>query len=975
MRIGLFLTRMGAGVAFVSALLFLFFLEPGLAADWESPGGDGSYAVTVPADGSDTHGNAVKTEIPDVGPNLNSSIQRKAPTHEWCSPLVWLDPAFLPDPTGLPEWQQSLTWWVFSDPLIINPQKGGLMISYNLPDSQRAAMVDGKLTAGAGFRQVVTSDQGDSPYYNGFNSSDLYAGSTETSDCTACFNQVQVQDFSDWFVKFDMTAGQPINETMTVTAGNGSPIVLVKLSTGKPLVRFNSWVTATTVSMQGDVSADIARGVAQTGKDMQGDALVFDRGFAVINKQAFPKPDEPTDAAAYDIYTIWAVFGPKGSQWSFVDSGSNPPTAVCNQGDYYATVLLPFAYPKGIYDEPDTELVHKVLSFFSDYVFNEVADTEVIPVFESRHDKEDVRVEYKFTTTQLEEGTGLSGAVTALYPHHYINQPEVKVIDQDLKPIVPEKPDNLLWWPTLKGAMLMGAGEGFTNLLDVPSCLPAVVSEASKADRTATIKYITEAFNSPNPEFINQDSYFGGQTMNRFATLLPIAEQLEEQGEDTAGLRKKIYEWLTEKLGDRLTAVTSDGSFKNAAQHLFYYDDRWGAMIPSESAFDSGRILNDHHFHYGYWIRTATEIARYEKDMGLSNPWSANYYQMVKMLIKDIADFERTPQAGKAGFPFLRYFSPYVGHSWARGTCDANVGGDQESSSEAINAWSACLLWAELNYPKDDAFNNKLKTWAAYMLASEVRAAQLYWFGHVDNLNFQDLTGFSQYNTKSSEVPLPYGPHILTTVAQAKMQFQTYWGNQTLYKYVIEMLPVLGDSLYLGASADDVDKTLDGYLADYKSFGNGVISDMKDTLLMYEILGKKHTAAPKQVITLASGVRPLDSWKQSWEWSGHDPAPERQIHNYNSKANMFWWINHFVNAGSTISGVLDADAIGAAAYNNGYSTSYTAYNPSDNEITVRFSDGASITVPPLGFASAVSPGTSGSGSSSKGGCFLSTWPE
>jgi len=62
---------------------------------------------------------------------------------------------------------------------------------------------------------------------------------------------------------------------------------------------------------------------------------------------------------------------------------------------------------------------------------------------------------------------------------------------------------------------------------------------------------------------------------------------------------------------------------------------------------------------------------------------------MVELLIKDIANWDRNDTR----FPFLRNFDPYEGHSWASGHAGFADGNNQESSSEAINAWQAIILW------------------------------------------------------------------------------------------------------------------------------------------------------------------------------------------------------------------------------------------------------------------------------------------
>jgi len=65
---------------------------------------------------------------------------------------------------------------------------------------------------------------------------------------------------------------------------------------------------------------------------------------------------------------------------------------------------------------------------------------------------------------------------------------------------------------------------------------------------------------------------------------------------------------------------------------------------------------------------------------------------MVELLIREIA----SPDRNDPLFPFLRNFDPYAGHSWASGNAQFADGNNQESSSEAMNAWYGIILWGEL---------------------------------------------------------------------------------------------------------------------------------------------------------------------------------------------------------------------------------------------------------------------------------------
>lgn len=98
----------------------------------------------------------------------------------------------------------------------------------------------------------------------------------------------------------------------------------------------------------------------------------------------------------------------------------------------------------------------------------------------------------------------------------------------------------------------------------------------------------------------------------------------------------------------------------------------------------SHQQLNDHHFHYGYLVRAAAEICRTEPT------WCGadQYGPMIELLIRDYAGGR-----DDAMFPYLRNFDPANGFSWASGKVNFARGNNNESTSEAANAYGAIVLY------------------------------------------------------------------------------------------------------------------------------------------------------------------------------------------------------------------------------------------------------------------------------------------
>jgi endoglucanase Acf2 len=192
-----------------------------------------------------------------------------------------------------------------------------------------------------------------------------------------------------------------------------------------------------------------------------------------------------------------------------------------------------------------------------------------------------------------------------------------------------------------------------------------------------------------------------------------------------------------------------------------------GTVLAYPEEYFAVEQMNDHHFHYGYWIRTMADLAMRDPEWASDTQWGA----MTNLLIQDIATAER----GKKDFPFLRTFDIYEGHSWASGIGLGDLGNNQESSSEAINAWSALILWAEIRGDK------ALRDLGIYLYTTEIEAIRHYWFD-VHNLVFAP-----EY--KNKEVSMLFG---------GAYKHNTWWTDEPRQIKGINLLPISTSSTYLG---------------------------------------------------------------------------------------------------------------------------------------------------------------------------------
>lgn len=197
------------------------------------------------------------------------------------------------------------------------------------------------------------------------------------------------------------------------------------------------------------------------------------------------------------------------------------------------------------------------------------------------------------------------------------------------------------------------------------------------------------------------DTYFGGKYLYRLAQLYRIAHSLEASTA-AADARRRLV--------DELDAwLIPSRSCEAGSIRCFGYDTRFKGVVGRVPSFGSEEF-NDHHFHYGYFLAAAGLVG--EVDPGLLEAWR----RTLSALAADIASPVSTGEV-----PALRNFDPYTGHSWASGTSPFADGNNQESSSEAVNAWNGLAVWAQADG------RPRLARQATWQLTAESATARAYW--------------------------------------------------------------------------------------------------------------------------------------------------------------------------------------------------------------------------------------------------------
>ncbi len=570
-----------------------------------------------------------------------------------------------------------------------------------------------------------------------------------------------------------------------------------------------------------------------------------------IEKATIWYGNEHSDTLGLTINNVnFAIFAPRGSKWKNLKT-SNPLLQNPKNKNFISIALLP-------------DNTKKTLELFKKYAFAFPTNT----IVEWKYDKEKSKVITKYSILTESRQDNSSKTLMALFPHHWRNQ-KIKTLDYT--------------YNSIRGTMKLIEGNEFITEHQYFGVLPWL-PDVTNYDRKKLKKYIDDVYKKKDyirygPSYAGiLDPYSLSKNLSRLADLTAIAEQL-----GYTDAKNEFVNTIKQTIEDYFTAT------ETKSKKLFWYETNWGTMIMFDAGFGNNTELNDHHFHFGYFIYGATAVA-------LQNPeWAKdeNYGAMMKLLIKDIANYDRNDKM----FPYMRYFDLYEGHSWASGGAPTGFsvfGPNQESVTEAINAWTALILWGEI------IGDEKIRDLGVFLYSTEVNAALEYW-----------------YDIHKENFPPDYQNVEVCQIWGGKIAHTTWWTEEYTQTKAINILPLNGGSLFFSRYPDFVNENL------------------KE---LYAKVGEKITIWP-DIIAMYQAFTDPDKATLIWDQSY---PPEFG----NSFAKTYHWIENLKTLGRIEPDIYANTPLYAVFTKNGKKT-YVVYNASKTNITVTFSDGKILNVPSL----------------------------
>ncbi|MFP4540710.1 MAG: glycosyl hydrolase [Opitutales bacterium] len=549
----------------------------------------------------------------------------------------------------------------------------------------------------------------------------------------------------------------------------------------------------------------------------------------------------------------FAVYAPVGSTW--VASGSTFTSTLAGK-DYWSLAILPAGTPATIAAD------------WQPYAYVEPVDTAVSWSYDAASAV--LRTEFT-TTTAVHEGTGTT-VLQGLLPHQWAH----------LAPDAPALEGSSL--SSIRGELKLLAANHFATERTFHGILPTLPARGVDSPGFDPAKLHGKVSALAGDSLATwTDSYNEGQVMNR---LIQTARIAHETGDFSA--RDKILATIQERLEDWLTYETGEVAF------LFHYSSTWSALLGYPSGHGQDTNLNDHHFHWGYFIHAAAFLEQFQPG------WADEWGGMVDLLIRDAA----SPDRDDPLFPFLRSFSPFAGHSWANGFATFPFGNDQESSSESMQFASALIHWGAVT--DDEA----IRDLGIYLYTTEQTAIEEYWFD-IHERTFKP----------------GYGYALASRIWGNGYDNQTFWTGDIAAAYGIELYPIHGGSLYLGhirAYAEELWTEM--------AANTGILNQAVNPNLWHDIYWQFLAFIdPAAAIAL------------------YDANPGRELKFGVSDAQTYYWL-HAMNALGRVEATITADDPLAAVFDRDGTKTYVAHNHGETPRLVTFSDGATLEVPPRSLA-------------------------
>ncbi len=553
--------------------------------------------------------------------------------------------------------------------------------------------------------------------------------------------------------------------------------------------------------------------------------------------------------------THYALFAPSGTTWQLTSSQLITPVLPSGK-DFLSVAILP---------NHGTTYDSNALEVLRQHAYAFITNTSA--TFTYQRTNAIIRSVFSAQTESLQNGQTIP--LLGMLPHHWKNSEALPVANMN--------------YGTPLGTLKLAASNAFTVQHRFGGIVPQFPEPADATWSKNAFSILADQIAAVSPA--TRDTYWLGKEVERLARVIPAL--------DSAGLTGQ-RDILLSNLRAALTNMFTYYPEKDS--RFFAYNPTWGALHGYNESYGSVSLISDNHFHYGMFAYSAAILGMYD-------PFFVGAYrEVVDQVIRQYNNPSRDT-SGTDPLPWMRCFDPWEGHCWASGLGGAsragavaevlytgekslasNDGPDQESTSEAMNAWAAMFLWGLVT--KNDEFINM----GAAGYTTEANAIREYW-----------------YDADQNNLPAGYAPTSICRLFGSKLDIYTWFSSSMDKAYGIQYI-LTGPHM-----------TYQGYFRDYRVtdyarfkavFGTEAIaSGWKDIHGMYRCFFE-----PEQVLA--------------------EYRSDEAVNDGNTQANLYYWI-HAMNSLGELNTEIYSDYPALVAFSTPSTTNFIAWNYTGGPITAR----------------------------------------
>ncbi len=681
--------------------------------------------------------------------------------------------------------------------------------------------------------------------------------------------RTRLDGYGDWHV--NLLSADSGNHSMNATLAAGSPYAYFSFTNGAPSIFIN------------DFDGNNIRFYTKDGTQVElnkGRAYAGDHLIVKLLDRKFREP------------RWYGLFGAPDTVWQ---RDNAVRVSIQGAGASYLTVGLLPNQGSADFSEHDASLMYahaysKITSTVSSFAYDETSAA--------------VRTTFDFGSTQLRGGPGIKEEVlTCLFPHQYKHLDGDGAIKNNGSVV------------TMRGRLKYYEGNTFSTLLFNHGILASLNEPTGSTgyDRATLVQHLRDE--QYVRDYYNVDTYGAGKAMLRIAESIVIADQVgnprisnyDPKQPDfypkeafINSLYNEFADWFTYSAGQEKTFWAD-----NRPHHFMTYfspDSGYFGQLTGWRAGFGTQALNDQHFHFGYWLHAAAILAMYHPTFVDEYGWA------IDEIIRNIASPNRKDQK----YPFLRYFSPYNGRSYGSGWYwdDNYQGNDQESSSEAMNAWAGIYLWGLIND------NQAYRDLGLYLYWTEKSAIDQYW------LDVDDEVLHPSY---------PYTHAVI--LRETAYEFNTHWGSRQIEElYGIQVLPITAATVYFGLNQNYANKYFSQMATANKQINGGTLFDPAGS--------STGTAWDGVMLRLLSLTNPRNAVSEFHfgKVYGTGNATWSPLQDNETWASTYYFIHNMNQLGApSLDYVADKPAYGV--FRKGDKYNFVAFNPSKSTpMTINFKD-------------------------------------